>query len=270
MNNNLDMYLQSRKGKIIHQIWFGTIPNQESAKKAYDKLSIYRNSWKKHNSNWTIIEWNKDMCDTLIDVYYSHYKKVYDTYKYQIQQCDMVRYAILHRYGGLYADMDYYCNQPWDNVVDKYPKDLYLVQSCNMDGLYVSNSLMYSKPKHIFWKLLLNRMKYVDTKNIILRFNRHAHIMYTTGPGIITDVFNMNRKRYGLAKYPYKLFHPFGIETDVISLRKNPNVYAIHAGKGSWESSDSKILIHLYKNAYIFIAFSVVIICIIFLIFKQG
>ena len=43
---NIDKNLLLQKGKIIHQVWFGTIPNKSKAKKTYEKMRIYRNSWK--------------------------------------------------------------------------------------------------------------------------------------------------------------------------------------------------------------------------------
>jgi hypothetical protein len=72
--------------------------------------------------------------------------------------------------------------------------------------------------------------------------------MFTTGPGILNRVFSDYRSRYHLDYYPYELFHPCGLNLDILSVKDNSNIYALHIGKGSWESHDSKILIFLYTE----------------------
>ena len=52
------------------------------------------------------IMWSADEVDTLVR---EHYPQIWDTYirvRYPIMRADMGRVAILHRYGGLYADLD--------------------------------------------------------------------------------------------------------------------------------------------------------------------
>ena len=49
---DLDRYLLSRS-KIIHQVWFGVIPDKKKAAKAFEGLRKYRDSWLTKNSSWT-------------------------------------------------------------------------------------------------------------------------------------------------------------------------------------------------------------------------
>lgn len=242
--DNLDRFLISQKGRIIHQIWFGNIQNKKSAKKAYDKMKIYRDSWKIKNPKWCHIEWNKKLCEEFVKKFFPEYIQLYKGYRYEIQRCDVIRYLLLYRYGGLYADMDYYCNKPFDEALEVFTNDFYLVKTPNGSG-YVSNSLMYSKPNHVFWKKLLIQMEIHKTYPIY--YSRHMIIMYTTGPGIITRVYNENKIRDKLSSLPSSLFHPYGITDEKITLR-NDKVYAMHIGKGSWEENDSKILIYFYRE----------------------
>ena len=39
--NDFDKYLLDQKGRIIHQVWFGTIPTKKEAANTYKKLKIY-------------------------------------------------------------------------------------------------------------------------------------------------------------------------------------------------------------------------------------
>lgn len=242
---DLDLFLLHKKGRIIHQIWFQKILSKRKAAKLYDSLKMYRDSWKIKNPDWFHIEWNNEMCDKLISNFYKEYWSLYRSYIYEIQRCDVARCFILHRYGGLYADMDYYCNKPMNKAFLKYNKNFYLVSTPNNGGNYVSNSLMYSKPKHVFWRRLLIEME--KSTKFPIYYSRHMMVMYSTGPGVLTRVYNKYKIKYKLHSFPSKLFHPYGIKDDILSL-KNSNAYAIHVGKGSWEKNDSKILILLYLN----------------------
>lgn len=243
---DLDRYLIEQNGKIIHQIWFGNIPNKKVAKKDFEGLIKYRDSWVTNNPTWKYICWDLELCKELVNKYYPQHKEMYDNYPYQIQRCDCVRYFILHRYGGLYADMDYCCVRPWDEVVETYNRDIYLVETPNKIGYktHISNSLMFSRPNHVFWSKLFIALEQNQTAPIY--YGRHMTIMFTTGPGILNRVFNKYNLRYKLNFYPYKYFHPFGISTDIIKNSNTLEIYAYHMGNGSWETKDSKIIIFIY------------------------
>lgn len=258
---DLDHYLLAQKGRIIHQVWFGTIPNKRAAKKYYNKLKRYRDSWRVKNPTWCIIEWNKNMCIQLIKFYYPEHENMFKQYRYEIQRCDAIRYFILHRYGGLYADMDYYCNRPWDEVLRDYPKDLYFVQTTNYSSEEqerASNSLMYSKPGHKFWPYLFLELQKHQTCPVY--YTRHMTIMFTTGPSIVTRVYRKLKRKLRLSYYPAKYFHPYGISDDITSLTGNKEFYAIHLGKGSWEKKDSKIFLFFFREWRVMLALVTVLV----------
>ena len=183
---------------------------------------------------------------------------MYKNYNYEIQRCDAVRYMILHRYGGLYADMDYYCNKPFDQVFEIYNNNFYLVQTPNRSGDYVSNSLMYSVPEHKFWKLLLNDME--SSKDSPIYYSKHLRIMYESGPGVLNRIYHKYKDQYKLKSWPHKYFQPYG-HTDIIMSLKNENVYSIHASDGCWHSTDSRFVVLLCME-WKFILYLVIVITI--------
>lgn len=259
---DLDRYLQSQKGRIIHQIWFGTIPNKREANKAYEKLKTYRDSWKIKNPNWCHIEWNKDMCADLIKYVYPEHIDLFKKYKYEIQRCDAIRYFMLYRYGGVYADMDYFCNRSYDEVIRDYPNDIYFVQTPNttmfQDNDHISNSLMYSTPKHTFWKKIFLELEMNNKPPYY--YTKHMHVMFTTGPAFLNRVYSRYKYRFKVKSYPYKFFHPFGIKDDIMSLKVSNDVYAMHIGRGSWEENDSKFYLSIMREWKIVTAILCVII----------
>lgn len=246
---DLDVALQKNKNRIIHQIWFGTIPNKSEAKKAYKKLHLYRDSWILKNPSWPRVEWSKDLCISLVKTYYPEHMEMFKKYPYEIQRCDAIRYLILHRYGGIYADMDYYCNRPFDEALSEYKNDIYFVQSPNSLGDnndHISNSLMYSRDNNPFWRVVMLELE----KNQVSPkyYSKHVIVMYSTGPGILNRVYNRYKYQYRVKSLPYKLFHPFGIGDEKTLLKSNKDVFAIHLGKGSWEEKDSKFFLFFYTN----------------------
>lgn len=246
-NEDFDDYLLKQDGKIIHQVWFGLIPNKREAKKAFEGLKKYRNTWLSLNPKWEYICWDYDRCRWFMKTYFQEHLEMYDTYPYLIQKCDCVRYFLLYRYGGLYADMDYCCLKSWDIVLEKYPKDLYIVETPNKldEDVHISNSLMYSKPNNAFWKHVFVEMQ--NNKKLPSYYGRHMTIMYTTGPCIVNRVYKRYKRKYSVGYYPYELFHPFGITTD-IHVTDDTKVFAYHLQKGSWTSLDSLIINFVYKE----------------------
>ena len=244
-----DKYLlQQTSCKIIHQIWFGIIPSRLEAKKDFKKLEKYRTSWVIKNPTWKYVCWNFKRCRELMKTFFPEHLHMYDSYPHHIQRCDCVRYFILFRYGGLYADVDFMCVRPWDEVLTQYPNDLYIVETPNkmdVDSVHISNSLMYvGVKKHKYWKHVFVEME--KNQKPPIYYGRHLTIMYSTGPCIINRVFRRYKNKYKLNFYPCKLFHPFGLISEIES-SNNSKIYAYHLGKGSWEEGDSKLLIFLYK-----------------------
>lgn len=253
----VDTCLLNSGSRIIHQVWFGVIPNKKEAKKTMESLSKYRDSWLIKNPTWTYKCWNLTDCRLLIKLYFPEHLDMYDKYPYIIQKCDCVRYCILYRYGGLYADMDYCCNRPWDEVIRDYPKDLYITETPNKISDYdqISNSLMYSRSNHPFWKHLLLDMEI--NRVMPVYYSKHMLIMYTTGPCIINRVFHKYKDQHSLHSYPYKLFHPFGITTE-LKVNNDSMIYAYHLQKGSWNTLDTNIINFVYKD-YKIISFILII-----------
>jgi mannosyltransferase OCH1-like enzyme len=246
---DLDQYLLKQHSKIIHQVWYDNIlPNKQETHKEFEKLRNHRDSWLIKNPSWVYVCWNVKQGEELIKRCYPQHLEMYKNYPYPIQRCDVIRYFFLHRYGGLYADMDYHCNRSWDEVVRDFPDDIYLVETPNKisSEIHISNSLMYSRSNHVFWSTLFIELEIY--KIAPMYYGRHMSVMFTTGPGILNRIFNKYKLRYKLGYYPFKNFHPFGLSTDVIRLQNTANIYAYHLGKGSWETRDSKILIFIYQE----------------------
>ena len=245
--DEFDAKLLSLDSKIMHKVWFDTITNKKTADKLRKDLSKYEETWINKNPDWFHVVWDARRSKELIKACYPQHQQMYDEYRWEIQRCDAIRYFFLHRYGGLYTDMDYVCRKPWTSVVTEYPNKLYLVETPNKmsNVLHVSNSLMFSAGRnHTFWNRLFIEME--RWKEVPVYYSRHMEVMYTTGPGILNKTFNSYKRIDRLSHYPAKFFHPYGITPE--NLGKATGYYAVHLGKGSWEGKDSKLALFVYLH----------------------
>jgi mannosyltransferase OCH1-like enzyme len=251
------------KNKLIHQIWFGLFPNKKQAEIDYEKMKKYRDTWTTNNKDWNRIEWNKQMCELLIKEFFPEHYSTFKKYKYEIQRCDFVRYAILYRYGGFYVDMDYICNCNIDNILKKYNNEIYFVQTPNtvffQNEDHISNSLMYSRNRNnIFWKVLMIQLeKYCKTPSY---YSKHLAVMYSTGPGILNRLYLKYKYMYKLKSFPYINFQPYGIKDNIRSINLPSHIYMAHMNRGSWEESDSKFFIAFVREWKILVFILLVII----------
>jgi len=137
---------------IIHQI-------------APKDTSIWHPFWHKCHESWKnhhqVMLWNdQEDIDNLIKNHYSQYWNLYQAFPFHVMKIDFARLAILHRFGGLYADMDVFCYQP---ISPEYTNKEFLAIE-NLTNEYTSaryeNSMMAGQKENPF---LIHMMNYVKT-----------------------------------------------------------------------------------------------------------
>ena len=119
-----------------------------------------RASWQQQFPDYEFVLWNdQDDIDTLVKDHYPQYWNLYRAFPVHIMRIDFARLCMLHRHGGIYADMDYYCYQNFES--DLQDHDLYFVENLTEEftSATVENSLMAAAPDSSFF---LNTMNYVQ------------------------------------------------------------------------------------------------------------
>jgi len=104
-------------------------------------------SWLSNFSDFEYFMWNDEQIDDLEKNHYNNYWDMYNSFNIHILKIDFVRFCILHRFGGIYADMDYFC---YKNFYGDLKKDIYLVENPYGNDP-IENSLMCSIANHPFW-----------------------------------------------------------------------------------------------------------------------
>ena len=92
--------------RIFHQIWVGDAPFP-------DEFKSYQETWRRHHPEWELRLWTED--DIPADL---ERREVYERLRVPAERADILRFELLHRFGGVYLDTDFECRQPIDPLID--------------------------------------------------------------------------------------------------------------------------------------------------------
>jgi len=220
--------------KIIHQTWKNEI--------IPDKWKDAVESVKENNKKYKYILWTDIMMDNFVKQEYPLFYKHYINYPYNIQRCDVFRYLVLYKYGGIYLDMDIICKKSFDDFL-KY--NIVFARSYNINSSF-TNSFFMSIPKHPFIKYCIENL--LDNYYNFYYFGKHLHIMYSTGPLFLTKMIN----NYNISKINnvYILSNEeFSGDCNVCNENYcKGGKYFIHINGNSWHSFDSTLYNFIFCN----------------------
>jgi hypothetical protein len=153
-------------------------------------------SWKKQFNDWTYQFWNDQDIDDLVRLEYPKYYDMYSKFPVHIMKIDFVRYCIMHSFGGIYADLDYFCYKNFSFDLQK--NQVYLLENPYGNDP-IENSMMASAPKHDFF---IHTMDFALQRwNEVL--NNYEELVHNMGT-ISTD------SKYGKILRPYLVFYVSG------------------------------------------------------------
>lgn len=168
-----------------------------------------QSSWKTHFSNYEYKFWNDEEIDELVKTNYPEYWEMYQKLPVHIMKIDFVRFCIMDSFGGIYADLDFYCYKNFSEVlVDKS----YVVENPYGNDP-IENSLMCSAPNSIFFK-----------KCMLKSMNRFNEVM-TSDPSKIDFIKKIaTDQKYGKILRPYLVFYITGTNLLSTVYRENKSI----------------------------------------------
>jgi mannosyltransferase OCH1-like enzyme len=228
--------------KIIHQIWEG---KSEPLPDFFRQLG---ETWKENHPIWTYEYWDGKRMETFVDVYFPEMKEVYYGYKYDVQRWDIIRYMILYKIGGLYADFDYQCLDPFDDYIRDEFKCYFSMEpeahnrALGLDiAAFFNNALMVSPPGHPFFKFILDHLRTVPTSYSNGKF---YDVLVSTGPLMLSRLYNNFSDKTRIELFPSELVSPWSQpevrmyvnrQADEAYLEKRlEKAIAIHFFEGGW------------------------------------
>lgn len=144
--------------KIIHQ----TGPADKNI--WHPLWTLCHQSWLEHFNDFTHTFWTDEDLDNLVQQSYPTYYSLYQSFPLHIMRIDFARFCILHRFGGIYADLDMFCYKPFFSELNQ---GVHLIENpCGND--IFENSLMCSDAGNSFWlecmEQSLKRFNYIKEK----------------------------------------------------------------------------------------------------------
>lgn len=206
-------------------------------------------SWFKHfdSAEFQFRMWSDEACDNFVK---EHYNEFYDSYMslhYKIMKFDIVRLLILHKFGGIYHDMDYFCYKNFFNFVcDKHKRlnkfkqyNFFIVENFNNGTKteVLQNSLIISEKGNPFFYFAVDMALAVYDKFTSLDFFKNhlscpdPSILALTGPVMLSHFFHffMDTRKETFENYLLEenLFNP---KIEVY----NENLFTKHACTTLW------------------------------------
>ena len=232
--------------KIIHQSWkTNDIPYNTYKKDWID-------SWLKKNPDWDYKLWTDEDNRNLIKNHYPEYLDLYDSYEVGVSRADIARYFYMHKYGGVYVDLDFKCLKPLNQLLIGETMVLGSIQMPKTGGLIDENSIpnafKYSKPNQKFWLDCIELLpKYKNYSN-----GDPAPPEFSTGPIFLSRCLNQLKPK-GMKILDPEILYPINWATHGSAFRDTikeewyvnsekcfPNSYAVTFWSCSWRQTASK------------------------------
>ena len=130
--------------KIIHQTW--------KTEEIPPVMVNYVKSWNTLHPHYTYQLWTDKDIRLLIKNHYPWFLVYYDSYPHHIMRVDAFRFFVLHKYGGVYVDLDLEAYKCIDSLLEEQVV-LFLERSDS-----ISNAIMCSPAQHPFLEHCIDQL----------------------------------------------------------------------------------------------------------------
>lgn len=217
--------------KVLHQTW-----KDNQLPEAFSDCVA---SWKANHPDWEYRLWTDVDNRRLVAEHYSWFLETYDTYPKPIQRADAVRYFILHKYGGVYVDLDFLSCKPIDPLLSgrRCVLGVEPPNHCRHWGVpeLVCNALMATVPEHPFMETVIRRLaEFAD------RAERKEQVLSSTGPLMLARVYEDFPDKDSMDVLSHQYFYPLTVH-QAADFRLTGKIevdcsgcFAIHLFHGTW------------------------------------
>lgn len=185
--------------RIIHQTWKAAdnIPRQKYPE-------AWQESWSGLHPEWEYRFWTDGDNLDLVETHYPEFLAGYRKIGVGVIKSDIARVLYLHRFGGMYADMDFACLRPFDDLVKALGRFI-LVGTHRQPRQPIPNAWLYAPAGDDFW------LRMVDDALRDLRDGK-TKIEAICGPDRL--LWALDKYAPDHARLPYQVIYPFawGVE----------------------------------------------------------
>ena len=213
--------------RIIHQMW-DDVDMPESCRS-------YADTWTRHNPKWEYMLWSNDNIQELLDSDYGWFRDTYNNYEYDICRWDAARYFILHKYGGLYCDVDIECFRSVDDLFKEHPV-VFDENPGDYNESVLTNSIYYTLPGCRFMHRCMKHLS-VQVAQRKPRDDPNKFVIRSTGPEFMTAMYYKWKHITGIEHKSHihfeRLRRDLRAEADS-SYVPEKDEYGIHRSMGTW------------------------------------
>ncbi|TIA92838.1 hypothetical protein E3P81_01283 [Wallemia ichthyophaga] len=202
-----------------------------------ERWRVVRKACMDMHSDYQHILWTDAMSLDFLKRYYPWFVSTFESYPYNIQRADSIRYFILYHYGGTYIDLDIGCRRRVDPLL-QYP-----VVLAKTIPVGVSNDLMFSERKSSFMESVIHNLQTFNHKY----FSHYPTVMFSTGPMFISTIYgfwmgnhpDVHKDRDAVRVIPKSLY---GKNAKVGTV---PDSFFDHYYGSSWHADDAGFITFL-------------------------
>ncbi len=202
--------------RVLHQIWLGgPMPEKEQR---------FAESWTRHHPGWERRLWHDGNLPPLRN------QELFDRAPSWAQKADILRFELLHEYGGIYVDGDFECLRNLEPLLDG------VRAFCGReDPVRVSNALIGCVPGHPFLAAVVAALP----DSVAWLPNRGPNEQ--TGPDLLTRVLLEQEAlgRESATVFGPEIFYPYHWSEMERADEDFPEAYAAHRWSGRlWRPED--------------------------------
>lgn len=189
--------------KIIHSI----APKDKS--NWHDDWHLCYPSWENHfKNNFEFKLWNdEEDLDSFVSENYPEFNTFFQDLPLKIMKIDIARLLILHKYGGIFHDMDYICYENFydevnANAIEHGIETFFVENRSGTIGEYMQNSLVITNPNNNLFieAVMLSNTIWNFYKQIYtidqLKKDRDPLVVFITGPIVVQLAVGLNKQGY--------------------------------------------------------------------------
>jgi mannosyltransferase OCH1-like enzyme len=163
--------------KNIFQTW--------KSKRLPEKYANWAETWKSTNPEFKYYLYDDNDCYHFIKNYYSSYLRFYESLN-PVEKADIFRYLILHKYGGVYADIDTSCLRPINLLIKMFPCSIITGYEYNSPIQYLQWFIACPKGSNTMIELV--NEAYRRSWYTMFKKRTNQIVYYKTGPVLYTDI----------------------------------------------------------------------------------
>ena len=225
--NNSTAHGKSIIPKIVHQ--------EYKDEDLPANMKAWREGCMRLNPDWEFKLWTDDMNQQLIEEDYPHLLDLYNGYDQKIKRIDMIRFVYLHKFGGVYIDLDVACMKPFGTIFQEYPNKFIVVNQFKKQRDYANNIMAASEGHEIFQ----------DIFNTLPSTKRNVVIESAGGLFLQYHVLPKTKNKGKWVEFPFDLFNAQDWQNSKsvclsyeACTKKYPNAITISMWTGTWAGND--------------------------------